>query len=154
MQSQKFPQESSINLPSGFRKFIPSRFWKLILYRARTRPPTLFKGYSPPELITGLSSAKIHGKIVLDEVLLSPAKSINTSNTTRVSPASYYQQLNKVPLSTEYCSPARLLEYFSPRRVIHSPSSFPNGVIFSYRHSCNYYPPAEAKSTLQTSAQE
>ena len=88
-----------------------------------------------------LSSAKSHGKTVLGKVFLSPAKSINTSNISMVSPAklpSTLQQSTSLP--TDYCSSTRSLEYFSSRRVIHSPSLFPNGVIFSYRYSCNYHP--------------
>ena len=34
--------------------------------------PDLFKGYSQPELITGLSSANYHGKFVLNDVLPIP----------------------------------------------------------------------------------
>ena len=56
------------------------------------------------------------------------------------------QQSTSLP--TEYCSPARLLEYFSPHRVIHSPSLFPNGVIFSYRYSCNHHPQRKRRISL------
>ena len=48
VQSEKFPQESSINLPSRFRKLIPSRFWKLITCRVRTLPWLYSKVISPP----------------------------------------------------------------------------------------------------------
>ena len=72
-----------------------------------------------------------------------------------ISPAklpSTFQQ--SISLPTEYCSPARLLEYFSPRRLIHSPSSFPDGVIFSYRYSYNYRPQRKQIFFSSTSAQE
>ena len=60
----------------------------------------------------------------------------------------------RTSLPTEYCLSARLLEYLSPRRVIHSPSLFPNGVIFPYRYSCNYPPQRKQIFFSPTSAQE
>ena len=65
----------------------------------------------------GYPQPKGHEKIVLGEVLLSPAKSINTSNTTRVSPSKLLSTTQQsISLPTEYCFPARPLEYlFSPQ---------------------------------------
>ena len=56
-----------------------------------------------------------------------------------VSPTELSSNLNEVPLfPTE----------FTPRRVIYSPSFFLNGVIFSYRYSCNHHPQRKQSSTL------
>ena len=81
-----------------------------MLFRSRTLSLTLFKDYSPPELITGLSSANYHGKIILGKVLPIPQRSS-------------HQNLSEASL------PHRVF----PCRVIFPTSLFPNGVIFSYR---------------------
>ena len=81
---------------------------------------------------------------------LSPAKSISTSNIARVSPASYYQQFSKISLSPQsIASQQDRQSTFLPAEVFRSPSLFPNGVIFSYRYSCNYHLQQKKKSTLQ-----
>ena len=55
-------------------KLIPNRFWSLIPRRVPTYlSPTMFRGYPPPEPITGLSLANYNGKIVLGEVLPIPS---------------------------------------------------------------------------------
>ena len=102
-ESNPVPQESWNSSPQAVS--LPPVDSGAYPRRARTRPPALVKKLFPYQDITGLSSAKIHGNIVLDEVFLSPAKSINTSNTTRVSPASNYQQLSKVSLSPQSIAP-------------------------------------------------
>ena len=122
-------------------KLIPSKFWKLILHRTRTRRLAWFKELFPQQDITGLSSAKSHGKSVVDEVF-SPQRS---PSTLSVQQSSYPQQVTintqqSISIPTEYHSPAWSLEYLSPRRIFHSPSLFRNGVIFSYRYPCSYYP--------------
>ena len=121
----------------------------------RTRRPTLFKELFPYQDITGLSSAKSHGKIVANAVFLSPARSINASNTTKISPANYYQQLSKASLSpTEYCFPARSLEYFSPRRVIPFAKIIPQRSHLLLPVFLQSSSPAEVKAYSSTSAQE
>ena len=144
--AQNFPKRVQSSSPgrlafiSPSSKLIPSKFWKLILRRARTRLPALFKELFPYQDITGLSSAKSHGKSVVDRVFLSPTKSIHTSNTAR-----YPQRV--ILNNSAKASPHRVFLpsmvariSFSPRRILHSPSLFPNGVIFSYRYTCNYHP--------------
>ena len=72
--------------------------------------------------------------------LLTPAKSINTSNSKRILSKLPLSTQQSISLPTEYHFPAWSLEYFSPRRIFHLPSLFRNGVIFSYRYSCSYPP--------------
>ena len=80
---------------------------------------------------------------------LSPAKSINTSNTTRVSPASYYQH------SAKYLSPHRVLLPSKIIRVLFSPQSNPFAKFIPQRSHLllpvflQLSSPAEAKSILQ-----
>ena len=105
--SSNLPQESPIQFPQESWNPSPqavslSPVDSGSLSRQSTNAtPGFIQRLFPYQDITGLSSAKSHRKIVLDEVFLSPAKSINTSNTTRVSPASYYQRLSTVSLSPQ-----------------------------------------------------
>ena len=95
---QNSPEESNPVSPgklesiSPSSKLIPSRFWKLIPRRARTRRPTLFKELFPQQDITGLSSAKSHGKVVVNVVLSYPQRSLFTLPIQQRYPQqSYYQ---------------------------------------------------------------
>ena len=108
--SPKFPQESSINLPSRFRKLIPSRFWKLITCRVHTSLPDFIQRLFPHQGIIGLSSANYHGKIVPGEVLPIPSgvHQIPQHNISTGSPA----ELSSKPQRS--ISPHRVI----PRRVI------------------------------------
>ena len=87
--------------------------------------PALFKGYSPPELITGLSSANYHGKIDLGEVLPIPSgvHQIPQQNVSTGIPSGV-----TIKISAKYLFP----QSNSPQSN-RSNKFFPNGVIFSYR---------------------
>ena len=65
----------------------------------------------------------------------------------------FFQQSSTMVSPAELSSTsAKYLSFpteFTPRRVIYSPSLFPNGVIFSYRYSCNYHPQRKQRSILQ-----
>ena len=153
MQSQKFPQENSSNLPSRklirsrFRKLLPSRFWKLITCRARTSLPDFIQRLFPHQGITGLFSANCHGKIVLGEVLPIPSgvRQIFQQSSTMVSPA----ELSST--SQRSISSHRVI----PRRVISSPGLFPNEVIFFYRFILTIITPSGSGELYSsTSAQD
>ena len=112
IQFKTSPGESN-PVPSGklgsispSSKLIPSRFWKLIPRRTRTRLPDLFKELFPYQDITGLSSAKSHGKVVVNTVL------------------SYPQQVI-INNSAKYLSPHRVLLPSKITRVLFSPQNNP-----------------------------
>ena len=158
---QNFPRRVQSSPPgklesiSPSSKLIPSRFWKLIPRRARTRLPALFKELFPYQDITGLSSAKSHGKIVLGKVFLSPAESVKTSNITTVSPASYQPQ-QSTSLSPQSISPqSNLSTKFIPQRshlllpvFLHSSSPAETTKLYSSNISPGFNFPASVKDLL------
>ena len=64
------------NIPRQVLKLIPSRFCKLIPCEERTSLPSLFRVISSQGLITGLSSAKSHGRPLSAKFFQSPAEPI------------------------------------------------------------------------------
>ena len=136
--NQDFPRKVGIHLPS--RKFIPSRFWKLIPAEHERVPRLDSKSYFLTRIWLGYPQPKATKRS-------SSTKSSYTQRNLLTLPIQqWYPQQVIINNSTKYLYPHRVLlpskivEYFSPRRVFCSPSIFPNGVIFSYRYSCNYHP--------------
>ena len=106
------------------------------------RPPDFIQKVTPHQGITGLSSANCHGKIVPDEVFLF-SSGVHQFPPTEINngiPSGVIIDLSKVPL---------LPHIVIPRRAIYSPSLFPNGVVFSYRYSCNHHPQRKPSSIPQ-----
>ena len=111
--------------PTDSRSLPPVRFWRIISRRVRTSLPTFIQSYSSRRLITGLSSANNHRRSHSPEFFLFPSgvHQIPQHNISVESPA----ELSSKPQRS--ISSHRVI----PRRVMSSPSLFPNGVIFSYR---------------------
>ena len=88
-------------------KLIPSKFWKLILHRTRTRRLAWFKELFPQQDITGLSSAKNQGKVVVNVVLPYPQRSLFTLPIQQRYPQqSYYQHSARHPSSHRVLLPS------------------------------------------------
>ena len=119
--------------PSPQQEAIPSRFWKLTPAEHERVSRTFYsKVISPPGYNwVILSQLPRKDRPWRSLPVPSGVHPIFQQRSTMVSPAELSSNLSEVPLF-----PHRV----TPRKVIYTPSLFPNGVIFSYRYSCNHHP--------------
>ena len=100
MQSQKFPQESRIIIPSRFWKLIPSRFWKLITCRVHASLPDHIQRLFPTRAYNRVILSKLQRKDRPRRSSSYPQRSSSNPPTGLINgiPSGVIIHLRKVPL--------------------------------------------------------